>query len=247
MKKVDVITSHNISIEYEAASVMSRGIALFVDLIVKVVYYFLSFFVLISISNFDFDSLDIMVVSFFLITILPMMFYSLILEYILNGQTIGKLAMGIRVVNLNGENASLGDYTLRWSFKIVDFWFSAGAIAALFITTTEKGQRLGDILAQTAVVRNKPEQVYSIRDILNIKDRSKHEPTYMGASKFTDEDMILIKNAITRVKKYPNEPHKQLIRELAVKAAESLRLEEVPQKKLTFLKTLLQDYIVLTR
>ena len=30
--------------------------------------------------------------------------------------------------------------------------------------------------------------------------------------------MILIKNAITRVKKYPNEPHKQLVRDLASKA-----------------------------
>lgn len=247
MKKVDVITSHNISIEYEAASVMNRGLALFIDLIVKVVYYFISFFIFISVSNFSFDRFDLAIVLFFIVTVLPMMFYSLILEFLLKGQTLGKLAMGIRVVNLNGENASLNDYTLRWAFKIVDFWFSAGAIAALFITTTDKGQRLGDLLAQTAVVRIKPEQIYSIRDILNIKDRSKHEPTYLGASKFTDEDMILIKNAITRVKKYPNEPHKQLIRELAQKAADSLNLEAVPDKKLTFLKTLLQDYIVLTR
>jgi type III secretory pathway lipoprotein EscJ len=35
--------------------------------------------------------------------------------------------------------------------------------------------------------------------------------------------------------------------DLAAKAAELLNLEEVPKKKLTFLKTLLQDYIVLTR
>ena len=246
MKKVDVITSHNISIEYEAASVMNRGIALFLDLIVKGVYYFIMVMIFLS-SGMSFDDFDLIIVMFFITTIIPMMFYSLILEFLLKGQTVGKLAMGIRVVNLNGENASLGDYTLRWAFKIVDFWFSAGAIAALFITTTEKGQRLGDILAQTAVVRNKPEQAYSIRDILKIKDRSKHEPTYLGASRFTDEDMILIKNAITRVKKYPNEPHKQLIRELAARAATELKLEEVPQKKLTFLKTLLQDYIVLTR
>ena len=84
------------------------------------------------------------------------------------------------------------------------------------------------------------------KDILSIKDRSKHEPTYFGVSKFTDEDMILIKNAINRVKKYPNDPHKQLIRDLASKAAEELDME-VPERKLTFLKTLLQDYIVLTR
>ena len=84
--------------------------------------------------------------------------------------------MGIRVVKINGENANINDYAMRWAFNLIDFWFSAGAIAALFISTTEKGQRLGDILGQTAVIKNNPEQVYSIRDILNIKDRSKHEP-----------------------------------------------------------------------
>ncbi len=245
MKTVDVVTSHNISIDYEAATVMNRGVALFLDLLIMFAYFLIMFFLVLSATGFS--DLDMFQILFNVIVLLPFMFYSLIFEFFFKGQTPGKMAMGIRVVNLNGENASLGDYTLRWSFKLIDFWFSVGAIGALFISTTDKGQRLGDVLAQTAVVRNKPEQVYSIRDILNIKDRSKHEPTYLNASKFTDEDMILIKNAITRVKKYPNEPHKQLVRELAIRAAEELKLDEVPQKKLTFLKTLLQDYIVLTR
>lgn len=245
MKTVDVVTSHNISIDYEAATVMNRGVALFLDLLIMFAYFMIMFFVVLSAAGFG--DLDLFQILFNVIVYLPFMFYSLICEFFFKGQTPGKMAMGIRVVNLNGENASLGDYTLRWSFKLIDFWFSVGAIGALFISTTDKGQRLGDVLAQTAVVRNKPEQVYSIRDILNIKDRSKHEPTYLNASKFTDEDMILIKNAITRVKKYPNEPHKQLVRDLAARAAEELKLDEVPKKKLTFLKTLLQDYIVLTR
>ncbi|WP_070138372.1 RDD family protein [Crocinitomix algicola] len=246
MKTVDVLTSHNISIDYEAASVLNRGIALFIDLLIVFVYYLIMILVVASVS-FGFRTMDLFEILINILVVLPMMFYSLIMEYLCKGQTVGKMAMGIRVVNLNGENASLGDYALRWSFKIIDFWFSVGAIGALFITTTEKGQRLGDVLAQTAVVRNKPQQLYSIRDILNIKDRSKHEPTYLNASKFTDEDMILIKNAITRVKKYPNDAHKELIRELADKAASELKLDAVPQKKLSFLKTLLQDYIVLTR
>jgi uncharacterized RDD family membrane protein YckC len=245
MKTVDVVTSHNISIDYEAATVMSRGIALFLDLLIMFVYVLIMSFVVLSFASWG--NMDMIQILLNILVMLPFMFYSLIFEFLLKGQTPGKMAMGVRVVNLNGENASLGDYTLRWSFKLIDFWFSAGAIGALFISTTEKGQRLGDILAQTAVVRNKPEQLYSIRDILNIKDRSKHEPTYLNATKFTDEDMILIKNAITRVKKYPNDPHKDLVRELAARAAAELNLDEVPQKKLTFLKTLLQDYIVLTR
>lgn len=246
MKTVDVITSHNISIDYEAASVVNRGIALFLDLLIMFVYS-LIMFVLVFSSAMSARSFEMAEILINIMVALPLMFYSLMFEYLLKGQTPGKMAMAIRVVKLNGENANLGDYTLRWTFKLIDFWVSGGAVAALFISTTEKGQRIGDVLAQTAVVRNKPEQLYSIRDILNIKDRSKHEPTYLNAVRFTDEDMILIKNAITRVKKYPNEPHKDLVRELAVRAAEVLKLDQVPEKKLTFLKTLLQDYIVLTR
>ncbi|WP_027420263.1 RDD family protein [Crocinitomix catalasitica] len=246
MKQVDVITSHNISIEYEAASLVNRGVALFIDLLIQTFYYIASLFILSSL-NINIYSNDIESFIIIFMTQLPVMFYSLYMHFILKGQTIGKLAVGIRVVKLNGHNATISDYTLLWTFRLVDFWFSLGAIGALFISTTEKGQRLGDVLAETAVIRNKPEQLYAISDILSIKDRSKHTPTYLAVSKFTDEDMILIKNAITRVKKYPNEAHKQFIRELASKAADELKLDVVPEKKLTFLKTLLQDYIVLTR
>jgi uncharacterized RDD family membrane protein YckC len=246
MKQVNVVTSHNISIDYEAAPLMSRAIALLLDLVIQAFYILLAFGFFGAIK-FNSDEFDLEALFFFLVIFAPVTFYSLILGYLLKGQTIGKLALGIRVVKLNGHNASLGDYILRWTFRIIDFWFSLGAIGALFISTTDKGQRLGDILAETAVVRIKPEQQYSIKDILNIKNRSHHEPTYLAVTKFTDEDMILIKNAISRVKKYPNEAHKQFIRDLAIRAANDLNLEEVPHKKVTFLKTLLQDYIVLTR
>ncbi|MBK6526200.1 MAG: RDD family protein [Crocinitomicaceae bacterium] len=245
MKTIDIITSHNVGIDYEAATVMNRGVASFLDLLVMLAYYLIVFFISLAfgLETWDFS----MATVIFYILMLPVLFYSVLMEYLLKGQTVGKLAMGIRVIKLNGENATLSDYAMRWAFRIIDFWISAGSVAAIFIASTEKGQRLGDILAQTAIVKNKPEQVYSIKDILNIMDRSKHEPTYLGVAKFTDEDMILIKNAISRVQKYPNEPHKQLVRELATKAAQELKLNEVPEKKLTFLKTLLQDYIVLTR
>lgn len=247
MKKIDIITSHNVAIDYEAATLASRGIALFIDLLAMIVYLLIMSIILGTMGFAFFDNEDIATLFIYLVFMFPLVFYSLYMEYLLKGQTLGKMAVGIRVVRLNGENATLNDYTMRWAFRIIDFWFTAGSIAAIFIATTEKGQRIGDILAQTAVVKGKPDQVYSIRDILNIKSRAEHEPTYLAVTKFTDEDMILIKNAISRVKKYPNEPHKQLIRDLAKKAAEELNLAEVPEKKLSFLRTLLQDYIVLTR
>jgi len=246
LKTVEILTANNITIQYETATVMNRGVALFIDYLAKIVYLIVIMIVFGTLGAFSGAS-EMSQFFIYALYILPTMFYSLILEYFLRGQTLGKMAMGIRAVKLNGENASLNDYSMRWAFRIVDFWFSLGGIGALFITTTENSQRIGDLLAQTTVIKKTPTQKYNIHDILSIKDKSKHEPTYLGVTQFTDEDMILIKNAITRVKKYPNESHKQLIRDLANKLAEHLNLREVPPKKITFLNTVLQDYIVLTR
>lgn len=246
MKNVEILTANNITIQYETATVMNRGVALFIDYLAKGVYLLIMMMILGIIGGFGGGEEFGMFLIYILIA-LPTIFYSLVMEYLLKGQTLGKMAMGIRTVKLTGENASLNDYSMRWSFRIVDFWLSVGGIGALFITTTENSQRLGDLLAQTTVVKKDPTQKYNIHDILNIKDKSKHEPTYLGVTQFTDEDMILIKNAISRVKKYTNESHKQLIRELTTKVSEHLKLEAIPQKKLTFLNTVLQDYIVLTR
>ncbi len=246
MKNVEILTANNISIQYETATVMNRGVALFIDYLAVGVYMLIMSIFVMMIGGSS-GSSEFLTFLIYIVISLPFIFYSLGMEYFLKGQTLGKLAMGIRTVKMNGENASLNDYSMRWAFRIVDFWFSFGGIGALFITTTENSQRLGDLLAQTTVVKKNPTQKYNIHDILNIKDKSKHEPTYVGVVKFTDEDMILIKNAISRVKKHPNESHKQFIRDLCEKTAEQLNLEEVPQKKLTFLNTVLQDYIVLTR
>lgn len=246
MKNVEILTANNITIQYETATVMNRGVALFIDYLAKGVYVLIMMLIL-GVAGGLGGGEEFFVFLIYALIALPTIFYSLVMEYLLKGQTLGKMAMGIRTVKLNGENASLNDYSMRWAFRIVDLWLSVGGIGALFITTTENSQRIGDLLAQTTVVKKDPTQKYNIHDILNIKDKSKHQPTYLGVTQFTDEDMILIKNAITRVKKYPNESHKQLIRDLSTKVSEHLKLENIPQKKLTFLNTVLQDYIVLTR
>ncbi len=249
MKKVEILTANTIPIQYEAASMLNRGVALLLDFIVKIIYILIISFIIgmlfTGINLFGDQTLSYLI-QFVLIWI-PITFYSLILEYLLKGQTVGKLIMGIRVVSITGENAKINDYIMRWLFRIVDFWFSLGGIGAMLIYTSQNSQRVGDILAQTIVIKNKSTQLYSIHDILNIKSKSNHPPTYLGVVQFTDEDMLILKNTITRYKKYPNSAHKAAILKLTGKMCALLQIKEVPQKKMAFLKTILQDYIVLTR
>ncbi len=248
MKKVEILTASTIPIQYETASLMNRGVALFLDTLVKLVYILVitllfGFMASSSLFGDEFTS----IVFQFILVLLPWMFYSLVMEYLMKGQTIGKLIMGIRVVSKTGENASFNDYVMRWTFRLVDVWLSFGGLGAILISTSENGQRLGDILSQTFVIKSKSSQLYTINDILKIKTKDSYEPKHLGVVKFTDDDMIILKNAISRYRKYPNQAHKEAIISLTDKLVEELKLPEVPQKKIAFLKEILQDYIVLTR
>lgn len=248
-KTAEIVTAHNVVIQYEMAPLMSRVVASVLDLII-VAFYILLISVLISaiiFTNFQWDSdFGVEMLIFYLLCI-PGFFYSFWMESIFSGQTIGKMAMGLRVIKSNGDNASIGDLFLRWVFRFIDLTGSLGALALVVALSNERSQRLGDLVGNTVVIKLRPTSEFSITDILNIKSSKDYEATYPSIIQMTDEDMLLIKNAMERLKKNPNNAHKDLVRQLAIRTSEILGLTEVPEQKLTFLKTALQDYIVLTR
>ena len=69
------------------------------------------------------------------------------------GQTAGKRAVGIAVEGDDGEACSYGSAATRTGFRFVD-WLPAGYLLGIAsIALTERGQRLGDLAANTVVVR----------------------------------------------------------------------------------------------
>lgn len=272
MKTIDITTAQNVKIQYELASVGSRLLAVFLDIIMLIVYSAIMSAILgITTMNFDDDGTAFQVL-FTILVYLPFFMYSVWCEYMTRGQTLGKKIVGIRVVRVDGENASFKDYFTRWMFKPMEFLmvFSIGAIASVynmddtvwmiylviilfevidfFVTlVSDRSQRLGDTMANTIIIKKGYSYQYSIRDVLAIKSSSKHTPTYPEVTIFTDEDMMLIKTTIARVEKYKNDETKKFAIQLADKTASHLGLSETPAARLKFLKTVLDDYIVLTR
>ena len=264
MQKLKLTTDQNVPIEVELAGIEQRLLAVLLDMVILVAYFLIMMFLIMIIfatgfNLFDERSFDFWAILFTLVVYLPFALYTPLMEYITKGQTIGKMALGIRVTKVNGENAKFKDYFTRWLFRpyelyifMIAFGGALAFIASFFFDTlissiSSKNQRIGDFMANTVVVRKRPKRVYSVHDILAIRNNENYNPTYLGVSIYTDEDMMLVKNVISRVKKYKNEATKSLAIELADKISEDLKLEEVPQKKLKFLQTVLNDYIVLTR
>ena len=87
MKNVEILTANNITIQYETATVMNRGVALFIDYLAKGVYLLIMMMILGVIGGFGGGEEFGMFLIYILIA-LPTIFYSLVMEYLLKGQNI---------------------------------------------------------------------------------------------------------------------------------------------------------------
>lgn len=256
MKTVAFESAQNVKVEYELAPAGYRLLAAIIDTVMFILYFFLCAYVVGFNTFFNEDPGTTMLIWLIIIK-LPWIFYQPICEFLTQGQTLGKYILGIRVVTVFGERPGFKEVFIRWLFRgdllwispspIVILWLVIGAIGFGFAGFSEKNQRLGDIMAGTLVIRNKLSIQYTLKKILSIKSNVNYSPVYEGVVRFTDEDMFLIKNTIIRVKANPNEETKAFAIQLANKSAELLGLSETPKKRLKFLETLLQDYVVLTR
>ncbi len=173
-------------------------------------------------------------------------FYHLIFEILNNGQSIGKRLMKIKVVTLNGRSAKSQDYFLRWIFRMLEITFTGGLLAILYITSTEKHQRIGDILAQTTVIKLKADNYYDLNGLVKLGNQ-KREITYPNVTMYNDTDLMLVKDTLARIDKTPNDENRNFLRTLSNKMATDLNVNLENVKRVKFLETLLLDYISLTR
>jgi uncharacterized RDD family membrane protein YckC len=117
MNTIRIITTQNVELEYELASLGTRIGGYIIDMCIQGGLTIL-FYIIIDIFNktLGFEYLDDndWIMMIFLLPYLLVSFYSLICESVLNGQTVGKLLLKTRVVKLDGSQPTFGAYLLRW-------------------------------------------------------------------------------------------------------------------------------------
>lgn len=248
MKSIEITTAQNVTIEYELASLRERILAYVLDMLAIVVGYY----VLVLLMKAVFGNSLLQGVSTFIIVWLSpvagFFLYNILLEIWNGGQTLGKKAMNIKVVRLDGKDPEWGDVVLRAMLHLVDSLTSVGVIGLLLIKTTGKSQRLGDMAAHTTVIRLFGSHfMFQLENILNISSLETYTPVHPQVRMLSERDMIFIKNALARYHRYPNTAHYNAIEDLTTHLMPLLQIEQRPANRADFLKTLLRDYIVLTR
>ncbi len=244
-KTIEIRTTQNVTIEYELAGLRERVLAWLLDTAIVVFGYYL----LVVLIMLLFGGLGNWWGVFWgLMSFLVYFLYHILFEILRRGQRPGKIALGIKVVRLDGKDPEWSDVTLRALLQLVDSVFSLGLIGGLLIKTTSKAQRLGDMAANTTLIKlNSANQTFRLIDILNISSLQNYQPVHTQVRNLSERDMIFVKTVLTRLNTYPNQAHEELVEDLVTKLMPLLGVEKRPPNRVEFLKTLLKDYIVLTR
>jgi uncharacterized RDD family membrane protein YckC len=244
---IEITTTQNVTIEYELAPLRERMLGWVLDLAIVLFVFFALIILFRSVAGPDLLGDMTWIVLW---GSLPWFYflYNIFFEIWNFGQTPGKKAMNMKVVRLDGQDPEWSDVILRSLLHLVDTIFSAGVIGALLIKTTPKAQRLGDMAANTTVIK-----VYNTRfnfrleDILSISSLQNYQPVFPQVRHLAERDMIFIKNVLSRYQQYPNNAHHEVVENLVTHLMPILQLQQRPNDRVEFLKTLLRDYIVLTR
>lgn len=238
MASIEIRTSQNVVIEYELATLNDRFWALLIDLIA-----FISI-ILIGASSFG---LPMSLQSFMIFTLLGFLLYLLLFEVWSNGQTLGKMLMRQRVVRLDGREPGLGDYLLRSTFMMIDFFLSFGVLGAMLIGSTSRSQRFGDLAAGTTVVRLENKTSFTLDELTRIATIDQYKPQYPMVKQLSEEDVLLLRQVLHRYEKWPNAAHESALSLAVDMVCERLGIKPLHTRKTEFLRTLIRDYIVLTR
>lgn len=237
MQTIKITTSQNIDIDYEVAGLGERIVARLIDLAIFFLIFFLGMFIG-SIANW-FNESGISTVIIIIIYASLFVFYDLIFEIFMNGQSVGKRIMKIKVISLDGGQPRVGQYFMRWLFRIVDFLLTwPGLVALIAAAVNEKTQRVGDMVAGTILIRTKPRT--QINSIVFMPMYDGYQPVFKEAGQLNDKDVELIHEIISAYMKSGNNV---VVYNMALRVKEHLNVTPPNgMNDMLFLQTIIKDY-----
>jgi uncharacterized RDD family membrane protein YckC len=150
-----MVTPEAVALEFTTANVGSRVLAFLIDGVIVGVVSFTGLFLLGVFA--DSAPLPVWLAVAILLILLPGWYFGYFVasETLWRGRTVGKAAMGLRVVTKEGGPVRFRHAAVRALLGLVDFAIGGGFFAVLFILLSHDNQRLGDMLAGTLVLRER--------------------------------------------------------------------------------------------
>lgn len=257
MGAIKVPTNFNIELEFEVPEFFKRLLSTVIDMVVQYFYIRIALEIYKSLYSYD-DPLG----GIGMLLFLPIMLYHLALEISLNGQSIGKKIMGLRVVDEFGGKPSISQFLIRWLLRVSDLWIvilllivlsgmAGGNMEQMFIVifglcfltadivlvvASKKGQRIGDLLAKTILISVRTRSFIEETVFQEVADS--YVPSFPQIMQLSDKDINAIKSILETARKKGDY---NMAEAASAKIKSHLKIES-GMPGFDFLEVLLKDY-----
>lgn len=155
MSTKPIVTPEAVPLELEPAGIGSRFLALMIDWAIQAIAGFALLTGYVAASNAADVGEGLARAGFLLLGFLILFGYPVAQEALWRGRTVGKAALGLRVVTVEGAPVRFRHAAIRTLLGLVDFFLTSGAGAVISVLCTARNQRLGDLVAGTVVLRER--------------------------------------------------------------------------------------------
>lgn len=228
MSDSSIVTGQYVRIRQTPANVWDRTLARFIDYVVMAVYLYANTYLITKLnisSNWG--------VVFVILSYVPVLAYDLLWETFNSGRSLGKMVMNLRVVKADGSMPSLGAFTMRWLFMLIE----GTGLALLPMLLSRRTQRFGDMAAGTMVIK---ENAYRSIDV-SLDEYSyltpDYKPTYPQVIDLTTAQVEVIEHTLDPATPMRDDRMAQLAQK--VKQLLGISSNKTDER---FLNTVLHDY-----
>ncbi|MEV4894545.1 RDD family protein [Nonomuraea sp. NPDC055795] len=146
----EVVTGDAVVVEVRVAQMPSRAVAVVIDMLVQGVLMIGFAVLLINFAGISDSAL--FAAANIVMVVLVIVGYPVLFETATRGRSLGKLALGLRVVGDDGSPERFRQALMRGLAGVMEFWMFSGAPALISSLVSQRGKRLGDVFAGTIVI-----------------------------------------------------------------------------------------------
>jgi uncharacterized RDD family membrane protein YckC len=145
-----VVTGDAVVLDVQIAQLPVRAVSALIDCTVVLIVYIIGVLLwAMTLTELD-TALSAAILIVF--TVLAVVGYPVVFEMATRGRSLGKMALGLRVVSEDGSPERFRQALFRAMAAVFEIWALSGGPAVICSLLSAKGKRLGDVFAGTVVI-----------------------------------------------------------------------------------------------
>lgn len=192
-----IVTPEAVVLDFETAGVGSRSVAKLLDVLVQVTAIF-AVVLIVTVGFAAAGSEEAATVITLVASFLVLIGYPVLIEWLWNGKSLGKAAMGVRAVTREGAPIRFRHAALRGIIGLVEV-YAFGFIAVLTAALSRHDQRVGDLAAGTIVIRERTASDHAVSLSFFVPPGYETYAESLDTSSLDAQQYQLIRSFLTRV------------------------------------------------